>query len=301
MHDDPKASAKRALSYAKFARMGARLRSRVPSAPTEPLFMLKAFIDDSRMNQAPLYSLGGWVAPAATWAPFSHAWRDILLMKPRIEYFKLDEAINFDGEFRGMSEQSRNEKLRLLVGLIEEFDLLGVVSLMPHHIFYPLFGRHPQREVRNPYVLSFFGIIAHVVGHMHQAGIENKVEFVFDYQPNSIKQVLEGWELFKQSAPARFRKFLTEHPPSFLDDKDVVALQAADLHAGWARIRNELLPGADPEPIWGKDKGSKIRSLIKIWDEQSCITVFEEMFGYKPARFSGSLLPVWRASVRPIS
>jgi hypothetical protein len=39
--------------------------------------------------------------------------------------------------------------------------------------------------------------------------------------------------------------------PNFLDDKQFVALQAADLHAGWARIRNELMldDGADPEPI----------------------------------------------------
>jgi hypothetical protein len=101
------------------------------------------------------------------------------------------------------------------VGLIEEFDLLGAVSLIPHNIFYPLFGRHPQREIRNPYVLSFFGIIANVAGYMHQAGIEDKIEFVFDYQPTSISQVLEGWELFKQNAPAKFRKFLTEHPPNF--------------------------------------------------------------------------------------
>jgi hypothetical protein len=265
--------------------------------------MLKAYIDDSRMNQPTLYSLGGWVAPAEKWARFSDAWRDILWMRPRIDYFKLDEALAFDGQFRGMSEESRREKVRLLVGLIEEFDLLGVVSLIPHHIFYPLFGRHPQREVRNPYILSFFGIIAHVAGHMHQAGIEDKVEFVFDYQPTSISQVLEGWELFKQKAPDKFRRFLTEHPPNFLDDKQVVALQAADLHAGWARIRNELMldDGADPEPIWGKDKGSKIRSLIKIWDEDACSTVFEEMFGYKPARFSGSLLPVWRVSLGQIS
>jgi hypothetical protein len=58
---------------------------------------------------------------------------------------------------------------------------------------------------------------------------------------------------------------------------------------GWARIRNELMldDGADPEPIWGKDKGSKIRSLIKVWDADACSTVFEEMFGYKPALAAG--------------
>jgi hypothetical protein len=44
--------------------------------------MLKAYIDDSRMNQPTLYSLGGWVAPTEKWALFSDAWRDILWMHP---------------------------------------------------------------------------------------------------------------------------------------------------------------------------------------------------------------------------
>src|SRR5262249_26574227 len=117
------------------------------------ILMLKAYIDDSPMNQPPLYSLGGWVASVEKWTPFSDAWRDILWMSPRIQYFKLDEAVNFNGEFQGMSEESRNEKLRLLVALIEEFDLLGVVSLIPHNIFYPLFGRH--LGVRSEIHMSF--------------------------------------------------------------------------------------------------------------------------------------------------
>jgi hypothetical protein len=269
-----------------------------PSRSNRPLLMLKAFIDDSKMNQPPLYVLAGWVAPVSVWAPFSDAWRDILWMKPRIEYFKFDEAIGFNGEFNGMSIESRNEKLRLLVNLIEEFDLLGVASLLPHHLFNPLFGRHPVWQVRNPYVLSFFGIVAHIIGHLGTHGmIDEKIEFVFDYQPHSIKTVLEGWEQFKETAPPEFRRFLTEHPPSFLDDKNVVALQAADLHAGWARSRDELVFAGidDVEPIWGKERGSKIRCLVKHWDEHSLSDLFEQMFGRRPVMITAHFLPIWRA------
>jgi hypothetical protein len=231
-----------------------------PIRSNRSLLMLKAYIDDSRMNQPPLYSLGGWVAPAEKWAPFSDAWRDILWMKPRIEYFKLDEAMNFNGEFQGISEESRNEKLRLLVGLIEEFDLLGAVSLIPHNIFYPLFGRHPQREIRNPYVLSFFGIIANVAGYMHQAGIEDKIEFVFDYQPTSISQVLEGWELFKQNAPAKFRKFLTEHPLIFwMTNKSLRSRPPISMRAGRAyAMKGSLVP--IPSRFGAKIRAQKSRA-----------------------------------------
>jgi hypothetical protein len=253
--------------------------------------MLRAYIDDSHMGQPPLYTLGGWVAPASTWEPFSNAWRDILWMKPRIEYFKFDEALSLDGQFHGITEASRNEKLRLMINLIEETNLLGLVSMIPHHIFDRLFGRNPSRYVRNPYILSFFGIIARLARHMSLSGEADKVEFVFDYQPHSIKQVLEGWQEFKDCAPAKFRKFITEHPPQFLDDKNVVALQAADLHAGWAHMRNEPVfrgEGAPPEPPWGKERGEKIRGLFQIWDQESCSTTFEELFGFKPQTAASS-------------
>lgn len=249
------------------------------------MLMLRAYIDDSRMGQPPVYTLGGWVAPASTWTPFSDAWREILWMKPRIEYFEFDEALSLDGQFRGITEASRNEKLRLMINLIEETNLLGLVSMIPHHIFDPLFGWHPSRDVRNPYILSFFGMIANLAGYMSLSGEEDRVEFFFDYQPHSIKQVLDGWEEFKNCAPEKFRTLITEHPPQFRDDKNVVALQAADLHAGWARMRNEPAFRGEgmPEPLWGMERGRKIRSLIQIWDEESCCTLFEELFGARPA------------------
>ena len=70
------------------------------------LLMLKAYLDDSSMGQAPVYVLAGWVASAKVWAPFADAWDKVLRMSPRIEYFKFDDAMTFDGPFRGMSEES---------------------------------------------------------------------------------------------------------------------------------------------------------------------------------------------------
>ena len=103
--------------------------------------MLKAYFDDSRMGQPPCYVLGGWVAPAKVWAPFSDAWRDILWMRPRIEYFKFQEAINFNGEFHGVSKESRDEKLKLLVSLIAEYKIsccrLGYSSRSFPKVFWP--------------------------------------------------------------------------------------------------------------------------------------------------------------------
>jgi hypothetical protein len=122
------------------------------------LLMLKAYIDDSHMRQPPFYVLGGWVASVKTWAAFSDAWRDILRMSPRIEYFKYDEAMGLSGEFHGISEAARDEKLRLLINLIEEHGLVGVASVIPHCIFYPMFGTYPHKWVRIHITFHFSGL-----------------------------------------------------------------------------------------------------------------------------------------------
>jgi len=52
------------------------------------------------------------------------------------------------------------------------------------------------------------------------------------------------------------------HPPTFLDDKDVVALQAADLHAGWSRDQLDMLDRREvPEPLSAsRNSGLALRS-----------------------------------------
>ena len=163
--------------------------------------MLKAFIDDSRMGQPPVYVLGGWVAPAKTWARFSDDWDDVLRMSPRIEYFKFAEAMNFNGEFNGMSLERRNEKMTLLLRVIEEHKLLGVASIIPHSIFQTYFGKHPRRDVRNPYFPSLFGLVARIMMYHRALGIRDRLELFFDYQPGHADQmeaVRRGWEEFRR-------------------------------------------------------------------------------------------------------
>jgi uncharacterized protein DUF3800 len=251
--------------------------------------MLKAYIDDSCMNKAPVYVLAGWCAPARVWGPFSNAWRDILRYRRRIDRFKFDEAINFSGEFLNMSVEDRDERLRLLVGAIEEHGLVGFSVIIPHHIFLPLFGVHPSIEVRNPYHLAFFMMVSRMVAHYAPLGIKDKIDFYFDYQPGakSMALVEEGWELFCRLAPQEVRPLLNAHPPSFLSDDDTVPLQAADLIAGWVRycFQANLLGRPPPTAPW-LPKGSDLPLIYRELNEESAEKIFVEMFGFKPVRFS---------------
>jgi hypothetical protein len=253
--------------------------------------MLKAYIDDSRMRQPPYYVLGGWFAPVHAWTKFSDAWHDVLWMRPRIEYFKYEEAMNFTGQFHGISEERRNEKLRLLVNLIEEYQLQGICSVIPHNLFKPLFGDVPDKSGRNPYFLSFLGISALLAAIHEKLQSQEQVEIIFDYQPGSdaMREVQDGWEDFRRFAPPNLLRYVQMHPPTFLDDKDVMGLQAADLHAGWSRYQIECLDGWQmPVPIW-YPSGEKINTHTKSWDAPSLLGIFESAFGVVPILASYTL------------
>jgi hypothetical protein len=116
--------------------------------------------------------------------------------------------------------------------------------------------------VRNPYFFSFDGLVARLTAWLSQTNSSEKIEFIFDYQPggNSMQEAQKGWEDFRNHAPPQFLRYVQSHPPSFLDDKDVVALQAADLSAGWTRERVEALnrTGQEPVPFW-YPQGDKIK------------------------------------------
>jgi hypothetical protein len=158
--------------------------------------MLKAYIDDSALKQPPLYSLAGWVGAPKLWRPFSDAWGEVLRISPRISYFKMEEAINFNGEFGGLSEEKRDEKLNLLVDVINQFKPLGIASSLPHDVFQRFFAkRYANPDANNPFIPMAFSIMSMTMEYFANRRISEKIEFIFDYQPgsNQMARVQEIW------------------------------------------------------------------------------------------------------------
>lgn len=238
---------------------------------TRCIAIFVAFIDDSDMNQPPVSILAGWVAKADVWASFSDYWEKVLHMSPRIEYFKYVEAMSFRGEFEGISRESRDEKLVLLANAIADHDLLGISTIVPHEIFHRFFGKQNDVGVmKHPYSISFFQIIRRIYLYMlTETSHRERVDFVFDKQLDQMKGVLNGWIEFKEHfSKTSFAPFIGS-PPSFKNDKDVVALQAADMHAGWARKQYAALIEGKSMPVapWGPRVGN-LNVITWAMDEQ---------------------------------
>lgn len=237
------------------------------------MVMLQAYIDDSGMNQPPLSVLAGWVAPAVQWAAFADEWDRILRMSPWVRWFKYEEAANYNGEFHGISQESRDEKVTLLVGCLEEYNPLGVSAIVSHDIFDSYFGINDSGVLRHPYALCFYQIIMRLF--RHYSGLDGplpKIEFIFDDQPDQRDRVMQGWDKFVKAAAAMTFGAMIGSPPSFKSDKDKLPLQAADLHAGWVResYTAEFLGKPIPTPIW-KHRGAAIQRVTwQLTVEEAC-------------------------------
>jgi len=251
------------------------------------LVMLTAYIDDSNIGDPPVYIMAGWVASVDVWKLFSSAWDDVLRMSPRIEYFKYDDAMGNAGPFRGMSIPRRDEKIKLLVDCIADANLLGVASIIHHLPFERLFLRSPSRDWRNPYLHCFYGIVMRIMRHLVSHGIDDQIQFVFDEQ--HMHEPLEGWSEFIRGAPPEWQKRIFG-PPHFLDDKKVVAVQAADLHAGWLReLDGANVEGRElPKPIWGS-RADHIRRLNWVMDEEVAAQLYAMVHGHRPITYTFGL------------
>jgi hypothetical protein len=171
-----------------------------------------------------------------------------------------------------------------LVNLLEEYQIEGISTVIPHNIFSALFADMGHKSARNPYFLSFFSICSLLALLISQKHNKEKVEIVFDYQPgsDSMAEVQNGWEDFRSMAPPQLLQYVQVHPPTFLNDKDVMALQAADLHAGWTRYQIDALDNWNMAvPLW-YPSGDKLITHTRMWDAPSLVEMFESTFGTRP-------------------
>jgi hypothetical protein len=247
--------------------------------------MLRAFFDDSNIRQGPVYVLAGWVAPAEKWTPFANDWQAVLDMRPRVSYFKYSEAMNLSGEFLGISEPSRDEKLKLLVGILEEYGVVGISASVPHKVFAGWFCRAPA-PFNNPYLMLLYGVAGRLLRYARSIDYTDTVDLIFDTQLDQVDKVMDAWSGFVRNAPDELRPLIGD-PPIFRDDKKTLPLQAADLHAGWLREMNTALElGREvPTPPW-HPRGGNIRreyNFMEWWHAQD---TFERIFGYKPITYT---------------
>ena len=237
----------------------------------KPLAMLQAYIDDSQSNTGNRrLVLAAYVASAEDWQRFADEWDAVLQRDPAIEYFKMVEAQNLRGQFKGWSHKKRTAKLTALAEVIGSLRPLSVDCSVSVKHFNDVLKPHAPYGLSSPYFPLVFGLTCGVARACHALGARLSCDFIFDKQDNVSKHVLLFWDQIVCQQEYDWRPLINSSP-IFRDDKEFVVLQAADMLA-W-HTRREF-DGTYPEEY------GHIRDSIRIPGFSYSVEVPDSMLEY---------------------
>jgi hypothetical protein len=227
--------------------------------------MLQAFIDDSQTTNPPIFVLAGYLAPIDRWSAFTTRWQAILDMPPRIPYLKMSEV-------RGtLPKHIRDDRINLFHSVIEECVTAGFSIMVPPDAIKRVFEPN-DKFASHPVYCAFCSLVPHLAILINKCfSPSDIIELHFDTQMNEEKRILTAWHFAQHNAivgSPTLRQILST-VPHFCDDKSVLPLQAADLHAWWIRRRHvERMTGGERLEAPWKSKNTIEYMNISVTEEQ---------------------------------
>ncbi|MDG2532570.1 DUF3800 domain-containing protein [Sphingomonas sp. HITSZ_GF] len=209
--------------------------------------MLRAYVDDSisSVGERRLV-LATLIQTDATWSAFELDWRHALAAPPAIAYLKMAEAQNRRDQFKGFSEKERNRKLHALADVVARHALWGFHASVSTRDYRELVEPVAPYPMRTPYFLLFYAIVFGVA-RMHEAlAVDEPCDFVFDNYSGLDKKTLPMLNDMIATSGGSWGDRISGSV-KFADDKDEVAIQAADMLAWLIRRQGDgpLPPGYD--------------------------------------------------------
>lgn len=196
------------------------------------------YLDESSSEYP--YVVSGWAATRASWDSISDSWNGVLQADPKLSYFKINDALGFKGPFKGWSELDRNAKLRALIKTIpHDRSIFGLGCHIRRDVFESMKDQIARKIYRDPYYYCVATtMIFSVIGEGQILGVD-KIDFILD-KSHSAERMRR---LFYDDIKPRFPKL---GECFTLDDKETLALQAADLNAGAIRCMYDTVPRIIP-------------------------------------------------------
>ena len=204
--------------------------------------MLQGFFDDSGSEPtASHFVLAGFVASADQWNCFSVCWQNKLDQSPSIDYFKMSEAMTFNGQFQGWPEGLRSQKVFELAEIIvAHIAARADVAIRWDHFQHFIKGHYGGPEFESPYFLLFYHLILTVNSYHQRVGLPNiELDYIFDVQGKVGANAAAWWAMVKSTIDPD-RSALLGAPPIFGSDRRFLPLQAADMYA-WL-MQDRLVP-----------------------------------------------------------
>lgn len=191
--------------------------------------MFKVYVDESEVSHPPIFAMGGYISTAERWAKFSLEWEAALRMSPRIEYFRMNDCMNLNGQFLHWSETMRNEKLMLLQRIIWDHTISAFQIAFNPNDLKEVYGDWKETGFYEKYRYAFDQIVYFLAHNANASGVNEKIDFIFDEQVMDQEKIFAAWKEQKNKDNKRIGvSRLIGNSPSFANDREVLPLQAAD-------------------------------------------------------------------------
>ncbi|MER9300980.1 DUF3800 domain-containing protein [Mesorhizobium sp. M0621] len=198
--------------------------------------VIQVFVDDSGgKGHTRHFALVGLLGFSEAWVDFSNEWVNCLRQHPAIEIFKMNEAAARRGQFRGMTEAERDEKLRLLAQVINrhaKITTFSVIDLDAHALTWA----HMPKPHSEPYFWPFQNTIMAACHTLWDAGWREKFEIIYDEQVIFGPRAKLWYPVIKRLFEIQFpeQSSILPDEPLFRSDNVCIPIQAADMFA-WCR------------------------------------------------------------------
>jgi hypothetical protein len=203
--------------------------------------VLAVYSDDSTCHSGEKrLVVAGYILSAEAWKEFNADWAEALAASnPRpLKWLHMTTS------FYGWLPAQRLEKLECLAEVIRKHKPLSMQTSVSTRDFKQLLAPVVPYDIRHPYFACFFAIVSQSAKLAGLFGLTGPLDYVFDKQGRPGDDAASLYELMKQLQPEDI-KSLMGGPPQFLDDEEVLPLQAADMLAWHRRAIMEVSPTDD--------------------------------------------------------
>ena len=193
--------------------------------------VLQGFADDSgsEKNAGKIFVLAGFLATAEKWEQFSDRWDEICEQDPKTPDFHMAEAYRLKGRYKWKDEEQRDARINELVDLTRQSVGYRVDSTLAWPNYEKVVRGKVPPEIDSPYFLLFYNVILSFAAFMDKAGIEGKVDWIFDHQGNVGTQALNWYQFILDHDPSLANRLGAT--PIFRHDSDMLPLKAGDIYA----------------------------------------------------------------------
>lgn len=192
---------------------------------------IQVFIDESGgKGQGNVFVMAGWLGRPEQWALFSTEWQQCLQSTPRIAYFKMREAASLSGQFKGISEASRDDKLRAFARIIRKYATAAIHCTTDLDGFAGTIEK-VGKPFSDPYFWPFHITIMAACLDLVDRGSQEPVEIIFDEHSIFGRRAKLWYPIVRamMSDPADAAVMPLE--PIFRSDIEVLPLHASDMVA----------------------------------------------------------------------